>query len=452
MTNVEEYIKQLLRAAKSAGADEAEAYFVRGASTRVTVFGGEVESFTDSTVCGIGLRVLVGGKQGQSYSEAFDDAATQMMVRSALSSARFYDKEGPAPLCVRYPQIYPHVALSKYTGDAVSQKVKTDLALELYRAAREQSPLVRSVQHCALVCGSGVTHLMGSAGADAAFADGMCLIYIQPVVEEGGWTQTGFAFGAARDFRSLDPEAVAAQAVERALEKRGAKPVPTGAYPAILQPKAAYALLAAFAPVFNAKRAQDGLSKLKDKEGETIAAGCVTLTDDPLRPDGYASAPFDGEGVPRSPAAVIEKGRLNTLLYHLESAEKAGRASTGHAARGSYKSPVDVSPSNFFIEPGEAGVHELQKTMGDGLVVTDFEGLHAGLSSVSGDFSLPARGFLVKDGEKAHAVEQVVISGNFFDFLKDVAAVGDDLEWGMPSGACFGSPSLLIGRMQVAGA
>jgi len=113
---------------------------------------------------------------------------------------------------------------------------------------------------------------------------------------------------------------------------------------------------------------------------------------------------------------------------------------------------VDVSPANFFIEPGGAGVDELQTEMGAGFIITEFEGLHSGLSSVSGDFSLPARGFWFENGEKAHAVEQVVVSGNFFDVLKDVAAVGNDLEWGMPSGTCFGSPSLLIGRMQVAGA
>ena len=451
MSNVNAFMEQLLSAAKRAGADESEAYCVQGASTRVTVFNGEVESFTDSTARGIGLRVLAGGRRGQSYSEAFDGAATEMMVRSALSSARFYDREGPAPLCVRGPQSYPDVVLSEYTGDAVPQKEKVETALALYRAVSAYSPLVRSVQHCALVCGSGVTRLLGSTGADAAFSDGMCLMYIQPVVAEGGWTQTGFAFAAARDFHTLDAEAVAAQAVERALAKRGARPVPSGAYPAILQPRAAYALLAAFSPVFSAKRAQDGLSKLKDKEGDTIAAGCITVADDPLRPDGFASAPFDGEGVPKRSAAVIENGRLNTLLYHLESAEKAGRTSTGHASRGSYKSPVDVSPANFFIEPGEAGVQTLQAEMGKGFVVTEIEGLHSGLSSVSGDFSLPARGFWVENGEKTHAVEQVVVSGNIFDVLRDVAAVGNDLEWGMPSGACFGSPSLLISRMQVAG-
>ncbi|MFZ5975072.1 MAG: TldD/PmbA family protein [Bacillota bacterium] len=445
------YMKKLLNGAKKEGADEAEAYLVQGASTRVTVFGGEVDSFTDSLARGIGLRTLHRGKRGQSYSEAFDEAAAEMMIGAARQSAMLYDKKEPPLLCAPGPQSYQNVKISAYNGDGVSQKEKTEMALELYHAARDKSPLVRSVQHCALSCGSGGTHLLGSLGMDAAFSDGLCLIYIQPVVQEGGWTQTGFAFGVSRDFYSLDPKAVAAQAVERALEKRGAKPVPSGGYPVILQARAAYDLLAAFSPVFSAKRAQDGLSHLQGKEGEMIAAQCVTIMDDPLQADGFASAPFDGEGVPCRTMPVIENGRLFTLLHNRESAAKAGAEPTGHASRGSYKSAVDIAPSNFFIKPGEKGFMELQKEMGRGLVVTELEGLHAGVNTVSGDFSLPARGFYIEGGERVHAVEQVVLSGNFFELLKQVAAAGSGLEYGMPGGTCFGSPPLLINVLQVAG-
>lgn len=445
------YMQHLLNGAVKAGANEAEAYYQKSASTRVTVFSGEVESFTDSITRGVGLRALFEGKRGQSYSEAFDEAAAHMMVRAAIQSAALYDKKEPALLCAKGVQDYRNVKITAYNGGGASQKEKTGLVLELYHAARDISPLVRSVQHCALACGSGRTHLMGSRGMDAAFTDGMCLIYIQPVIQEDGWTQTGFAFGAARDFYSLDPKDVAARAVGRALEKRGAEPVPSGKYPVILDARAAYGWFSAFSPVFSAKRAQDGLSGLRGKEGETIAAKCVRVTDDPLKEDGFATTPFDGEGVPSSTTPVIGNGVLNTLLYSRESAAKAGRETTGHARRGSYKSAVDTAPTNFFIEPGEKGMRELQREMGNGLVITELEGLHAGADSVSGDFSLSARGFYIKGGERGYPVEQIVLSGNFFEALQRIAAAGSELEWSTPGGTCFGCPPLLFDVMQVAG-
>ncbi len=451
MNRTADYMKRLLGGAMGAGADAAEAYYTQNRSIRVTVFDGQIDSFTDSETRGVGLRTLYGWRRGQSYSEAFDEAALGMMIRAAEQSAALYDREETALLCLSGPQIYPDVKISACNGGEISQKEKSDVALRLYHAAKARSPLVRSVQHCALSVGAGGSHLLGSEGMDAAFTDGMCLVYVQPVLQDGGWTQTGFAFGVSRDFYALNPEAVAAQAVERALEKRGARPVSSGRYAVVLDARAAVDLLEAFSPVFSAKRAQDGLSLLRDKEGEDVAAQAVTLLDDALMEEGFASMPFDAEGVPAKTTPVIEQGKLITLLYNRESARKAGHALTGHAERGSYRSAVGTSPSNFYIRPGEKDVDALLSEMGDGLYITELEGLHAGVNSVSGDFSLSARGHAIHNGEKAHAVEQIVVSGNFFELLRRVAFVGHGLEFGMPGGAYFGSPPLMIDGLQVAG-
>jgi PmbA protein len=182
--------------------------------------------------------------------------------------------------------------------------------------------------------------------------------------------------------------------------------------------------------------------------GEKIAADCVTLMDDPLMPHGEGSRPFDAEGVASRTKVVIDGGELKTLLYNLKTARKDGVKTTGNASKAGYGAPVRVAPTYFFFAPGSLSLEGLMEKMGDGLVLTELEGLHSGANSVSGDFSLSAKGFSVKAGKKADAVEQITIAGNFFEMLKQVRAMGADLKF---PGSNVGSPSVDIGEMAIAG-
>ena len=174
----------------------------------------------------------------------------------------------------------------------------------------------------------------------------------------------------------------------------------------------------------------------------------MNIIDDPL----FAAnpRPFDDEGVPSVCTDVVEKGVLKTMLHNLKTAVKAGCASTSNGGRGSAASPVGVAPSNFMIVPGEKRYDQLLEDLGDGLIIRDISGLHAGLNPISGDFSLLAGGWLQKDG-KLQPVEQITVAGNFFTLLKEVEEVGSDLWLGIPQGSIVASPSLKIRGLMVSG-
>ena len=148
-----------------------------------------------------------------------------------------------------------------------------------------------------------------------------------------------------------------------------AAPVESGVYRAVIRRDAMRSLLRTFSGIFSAENAQKKLSLLEGREGETIAAPCVTLMDDPLLPGGFASAPFDGEGSACRTKAVIEDGVLKTLLHSRKTAKKAGTVSTGNAKR-NVSSPVRVAPTNFFFRPGEKDLDALLADMGEGLMIT----------------------------------------------------------------------------------
>ncbi|MCK9526541.1 MAG: TldD/PmbA family protein, partial [Limnochordia bacterium] len=185
---------------------------------------------------------------------------------------------------------------------------------------------------------------------------------------------------------------------------------------------------------------------------QPVASTLVTLVDDPLLKNGGASASFDGEGVATRAKNVIEKGKLITFLHNLKTAKKDGVESTGNASRASFKSPVGISPTNFFIQPGTLDYEALIERMGDGIIIINVQGLHSGADAVSGDFSLGAYGYLVENGAIVRPIEQITIAGNFFKLLEAVEAIGSDLEFGSPSSrGHVGSPSLLIRHLSVAG-
>ena len=162
---------------------------------------------------------------------------------------------------------------------------------------------------------------------------------------------------------------------------------------------------------------------------------------------------FDGEGVATYRKNVIENGVLNTLLYDLVTAKKAGKESTGNGLRGSYRGAVGIAPFNFYLKPSEKSREELFARAGDGsLYVTELKGLHAGANAVTGDFSIESEGFLIENGAEGRAVRSFTVAGNFFTLLESIEAVGSDLRFGIPGGfTLFGAPSVLAKNMSVAG-
>lgn len=239
---------------------------------------------------------------------------------------------------------------------------------------------------------------------------------------------------------------MAQEAVGEALSYLNPREIRNKQYPVLLRRDAAASLIGAFSPVFSAENAQQGMSLLNDKVGEKIAASNITLIDDPLKADGMASRTFDAEGVASRRMAIVENGQLNTLFHNQKTAKKAGVETTGHAHKQSYKGAITVSPSNFYVKPGEQSYDEIVKGIEEGVVITGLSGLHSGVNQISGDFSLEAKGYVVKNGAIDTATNQLTIAGNFFELLNQVEAVGSDLEF--PFGS-IGSPSLLVQQLSV---
>ena len=273
-------------------------------------------------------------------------------------------------------------------------------------------------------------------------------MYAGVLAQENGQVTSGMAIRLVRDPKQLDIRKEAERAVKDAVDGLNADKAASGEYRVILRNDVAGSMLRTFSSVFSADAAQKGMSLLKGREGEMIGSEALTIVDDPLNPASPGATPFDGEGVAARKLAVVENGKLNTLLHNLKTAKKQGVQSTGSASKPSYSSPVGVAPHALHIVPSETTPDELVALAGDGVLITDVQGLHSGANQISGDFSLGARGFLIEGGRITRPVSQITVAGNFFELMKNVVAVANNLEFAFSSVA---SPDLLIDRLAVAG-
>lgn len=443
MMRTERFREEAFAYALKAGCSGAELVESGGEEFGVGVLQGEIDTYTVSRTRSLGLRVQLGGKNGYAGTEAPEDP--KALVEAAMDNARAVQSGDAHPMAG--PADYPAVPAPPDALKGMGAREKISLCRELERTALSLDPRVKRVASCRVVTSAGRVSLWNTLGLNAQREENLSCILVTPIMEANGEAHDGGAFRARGE--ALDVEGCAREAVEEAAMQFGGAPVPPGKYRILLRNDAAYSLLSAFSGMFSADAAQKGLSLLANREGEAVAAPCVTIVDDPLYP--LNPTPFDDEGSPAQRKRVVSAGRLDTLLHNLKTAQKAGCATTGNGGRGGAGGPVGVRPSNFYIQPGEEALPAILQALGDGLFITELSGLHAGVNSVSGEFSLLCKGQLVQGGRLVRPVAYITLGGTFLGLLQAVERVGADLRFSLPAGSCFGSPSLLARELMVSG-
>ncbi len=441
------FVEQLLLRAKESGLDTAEVYCSEKESFSVMARNGDISDYEVSSSMGLGLRGTYKGKMGMSSTQAMDEAAIQQLIEGVKESAELSESAEQDEI-FSGEATYPTLENSESDLDNVTTEDKLAAVMKLSEATANQDQRVDQVMYAAVSTTKQTTLLRNSFGLNLSSTDQAWVAFTSAIAtRENGTKANAAALDCGRQFSTFSAEKIAKEAVDRTLKKLDAAPVPAGTYRVIFFNEAMCDMLTTFCGMFSAENAQQGLSMLAGKEGETVASTAVTLMDDPLLKDGFASSPFDAEGSASRTKAVIENGVLKTLLHNRKTARKQGVETTGNAAR-SYASGMTVAPTNMFFKPGEKSLDELMANMGDGIVITDVSGLHAGANVISGDFSLISGGYMVEGGKRGRSVEQITVAGNFYKLLESIQAVGNDLLF--PGGG-IGCPSVDVGTLVISG-
>jgi PmbA protein len=435
----------VLRCVAGRGGGDAELCVTRTRDRRYEAREGRLDGIAlADTVC-LGLRVFRDGRMGFSYGFRGDAPDLARMVEEALFCADASDPDsayglpdaaGPA---TELPLYDPSV-------ETVPEEEKGEFARSLEAGALARDPRVKRVRTAALRETVFTVSLSHSRGFSATRRESLCSAHVETVAEENGDAQTGYGFGVARSLRGLNADAIAEEGANRALRMLGAVRPKSGEYVAVFENGAAAELLEVLIPSFLSSQVAKGKSMFAGKVGRKVASETVTIEDDPLDPGGSGAEPFDAEGTPTRRRELIAGGELRGFLADAFWGRKIGTGSTGACRRPGPKQPPTVGISNLRIAPGKHSPAALIETAGDGILLTEFLGIHTA-DPVSGDFSVGASGIRIAGGALAEPLYGFAVSGNVLGLLGKVEAAGSDFRW-------FGNvgvPSLMVSAISVGG-
>lgn len=447
--NYQEFKSAVIKYAAENNIKDYELYYSKSEETSVEIFMTEVKGFNSANNMGICFRCNVDEQTGYASTENMTEEEAASIVVRAIENAKSLESDSPSFIHT-LGDTYATLEKEEITSPAASELV--DFALDLQKEIYTQDERVIDGTQAIAGCGTSERAIYNSNGIDLVDNSAVEYCYGYAIVSDGKEMYPGMkiASGKMKDFDKAD---IAKEAVKDATDFIGYTSVPSGEYTVVFSNKVMCSLLGCYSSIFSAEAAQKGLSLLKDKVGEKVAADIITLTDDPLYKDALEKATFDDEGAATYTKNVIENGTFTTFLHNLATAVKAGVKTTGNGYKASYAAPVGVNHYSFYINPVKGSLEDLFEEAGNGIYLTSVEGLHAGANPITGDFSLSSSGFKIENGKKSGPIKGITVSGNFVQLLKDISSVGEDLKFspGALSAHRCGSPSVLVKGITIAG-
>ena len=440
-----ETAERLLRAARAAGADQADVQLRGWLEFTAQVREGELELLKEAAGRGLSLRVF---RQGRRATVSATGVAPGAEAEFAAEAVALADLAAPddthrLPESELYARELPDLDLDD-RGAAPDTDARIALALATEAAALAADARIVSSQGASFsrVVSSGVYatsngFLRESRGTSNSLS-------VMPVARDASGERVSESWGkSSRHFCDLAaPEEIGAEAARLALRRLDARPAPTGVFPVLFEPRAAASLLALLFGCLAGSAVWRRRSYLAERLGEMIAAESVTLIDAPHLPRGLGSRPCDGEGLPGSELRLVDGGRLRSFATDLESSRRLGLPATGHGGWGG-----GVSPSNLHLAPGGRSAGAITADTARGLLVTGLLG--RGFRPGSGHWSQGCTGLWIEGGEIAYAVSETTIAGDLESILTGIDAIGDDLDFGLGA-VC--APTIRTRALTVGGA
>jgi PmbA protein len=419
--------EKALTLALKKGAVEAEAYVYEGQATNVGIEFGQISKSNRIIDRGVSIRVVVNKSMGFAYTNMLENQdAIDDIVNRALNSSK---ASKPDPDWKGFAQPKPYASLQGTFDSQVANlesEEMVNIASKMLDSASQVNKKVRAVEGGvgsayianAIVNSNGISGFEKGTVVECNLA---CLAQEKKTV-----TPVCFEFDASRTYK-IDPVQVGKESGKLALSALKTKPIESKKTKLILTQFALQDLLSY--TLINAVKAdsvQRNQSPFKGKIGEKVASENLTIYDDGLLPNGMRTWMFDGEGVPSQKTPIIQKGVLKNFLYDNYCSKKEGKESTGNASRAGYLSTTNIDTTNFHIMPGSKNTQELLSEIDDGLLVYYLQGAHSS-NPVSGEFSVVATpAWRVNKGEIAEATRGVMLAGNIFEVLKNIALVGSN--------------------------
>ncbi|MCD6403479.1 MAG: TldD/PmbA family protein [Candidatus Aenigmarchaeota archaeon] len=439
-------------------ADYVEVRRVESKETTIRLDNGELVTFSPSEESGYSVRILYRGGWGFASTNG---ELSEELFKKALKMARSLGKGKRTR--VEKPSINRSFEFKQQEKlEDVDISDKLDFVKELDRWVKKLSKKVKSRQVVYLDSVVEKT-VVDSFGNEVRERLPRLRVGVSVVAKQGTNMQESFeAFdriGGYEVIKSFDWQRLGVDAVNKAVSLLQARQPPSGKFKILVDQELGGVFI--HEAVGHACESDNLLfdsTIMKGLEGKRVGSRNLTVIDDPTLIPEFGAYFVDDEGVKAKKVVLIKNGVFKEYMTNLETSSKFGLKLNGHARAQSYADEPLVRMSCTYIAPGDWKFEELMEELKDGLYLKGFKG--GQVDPVEGTFLFTAQmGYVVKNGEIQHLIKDVSIGGFTLELLKNIVAVGDDLEF--KGGFCgkggqrmpntTGSPHVLINDALVGG-
>lgn len=413
--SLESLAENILERAKRLGATDAEVQVSKSQGESINVRHGEVETLEFHQDSDISLTVYMGQRRGHVSSSDYSDESLNQLIEKGIAIARYTSEDSAAGLPEKAylakewqdPALY-------YAWEAESEKL-IEMARACEASALQTDNRITNSEGAGLSRSASNFVYANTAGFIGGYPSSDYSMSCSVIATDDQGMQRDYWYSAAHDPHKLDlPEVVGWKAAQRTVRRLGARKLGTRSVPVIFEAPVAGGLIGALVGAVSGGSLYRRQSFLLDSLGKTVASPHFNLREDPFLADGWASAPFDDEGVKTQARDVVKDGVLQGYFLGSYSARKLGMITTGNAG----------GAHNLILSSTHA-YGDMLKAMGTGLLVTELMG--QGVNPITGDYSRGAFGFWVEDGMIQYPVEEITIAGNLKELYKQLLGVGDDV-------------------------
>jgi TldD protein len=455
--NIEAVAQELAELIKRTGADYIEAHLEESQSSHITYRGRILESIGRATAIGGNVRALVKGGWGFCSFNNFDrlSSRVEIAVQQAKSVGNGVSELAPAEQVV-------DAVFKKPSQNVVEIPLgKKKRMLDEYNEIIWRTPEIQT-STIGYTDGYKKAIFLSSLGSYIANEREDITLRLSAIAaRDGDVQQVGLSLGSRGDFslvRGLQKQV--AQMSRHAVELLSAPQAKGGEYTVVLDPvlagvfvHEAFGHLSESDFVYENDRVRQLMTL-----GKQFGSAQLNIVDAATVPDLRGSYKYDDEGMPATKTYLIREGKLVGRLHSRETAARMKEKPTGNARAVNYRYPPIVRMSNTYIEPGSVSFADIIGDIKEGIYARNWYG---GMTSMEMFTFSAGEAYMIRHGKIAESLRPVVLTGNVFTTLKNIDAIGNDLEMNqgggcgkagqMPLPVSDGSPHIRIQRCLVGG-
>ncbi len=436
-------LKKYFNYAKEIGFSDVEFKTKRSQSFSIGVSHQNVEQYEVSDVTTYSIRGIYNGNMVSAQTE--NKASICAVLDSMKENAQLIEVKKEQEL---FSGSEKYRRMKKYVNEmaAVPASEKIALCMDLEKKCYAYNPLIKDVRIVSYSETAVTYSIENSRGLKLNGQMAKSSFGAHVIARNDSDTRVGSFSKSGVKMSDFDFDEIASKAGEEAVKALGGGPCKSGKYKTILSAGVFAQFLGYWLSAVDGDAVNKGKSLLKDSLNQACASKKLTVTEDPFSTEyPYMARAFDDEGVATYKKNIVENGVLKTFLYSIESAKEAGTVSTGNGYGGS---DIGTGISLLTVKPGRRDLEGLAKSVKNGVLIKDVQGIHAGMNPMSGNFSLQANGYMIEKGEITSPLHLITIAGNLYEMFREITDLGNDCRM---TGTKIYTPSAVVKSLAVSG-